>query len=109
MDNTRFSTLLAAVREKRPLVHHNTNYVTVNDCANVTLCIGAAPVMTHAREEVAEMVSMAGALVLNIGTLDHSEVESMLAAGVKANDRDIPVILDPVGAGATRLRTETAQ
>ena len=101
MDNGKFSTLLATVREKRPLVHHITNYVTVNDCANVTLCIGAAPVMAHAREEVAEMVSMAGALVLNIGTLDHAQVESMLLAGMKANDRDIPVILDPVGAGAT--------
>jgi hydroxyethylthiazole kinase len=109
LDNGKFSTLLATVREKRPLVHHITNYVTVNDCANVTLCIGAAPVMAHAREEVAEMVSMAGALVLNIGTLDHTQVESMLAAGMKANDRGIPVILDPVGAGATRLRTEAAQ
>jgi hydroxyethylthiazole kinase len=108
MDNGKFSTLLAAVREKRPLVHHITNYVTVNDCANVTLCIGAAPVMAHARQEVAEMVAMAGALVLNIGTLDHAQVESMLMAGMKANDRGIPVILDPVGAGATRLRTETA-
>jgi len=108
MDNGKFSTLLATVREKRPLVHHITNYVTVHDCANVTLCIGGAPVMAHAREEVAEMVSMAGALVLNIGTLDHAQVESMLAAGMKANDRGIPVILDPVGAGATRLRTETA-
>ncbi len=109
MDNTKFQTLLATVREKRPLVHHITNYVTVNDCANVTLCIGGAPVMAHAREEVAEMVAMAGALVLNIGTLDHSQVESMLLAGAKANDTGIPVILDPVGAGATRLRTETAR
>ena len=108
MDNAKLSTLLAAVREKRPLVHHITNYVTVNDCANVTLCIGAAPVMAHAEEEVAEMVAMASALVLNIGTLDHRQVEAMLLAGMKANDRDIPVILDPVGAGATRLRTETA-
>jgi hydroxyethylthiazole kinase len=108
MDNGKFSTLLATVREKRPLVHHITNYVTVNDCANVTLCIGAAPVMAHAAEEVAEMVAMAGALVLNIGTLDHTQVESMLLAGMKANDLDIPVILDPVGAGATRLRTEAA-
>jgi hydroxyethylthiazole kinase len=65
--------------------------------------------MAHAREEVAEMVAMSGALVLNIGTLDHTQVESMLAAGMKANDRNIPVILDPVGAGATRLRTETAR
>lgn len=109
MDNSKFSTLLAAVKEKRPLVHHITNYVTVNDCANVTLCIGAAPVMAHAREEVAEMVSMASALVLNIGTLDHGQVESMLAAGAEAGERGIPIILDPVGAGATMLRTEAAR
>lgn len=108
MDNVKFASLLAEVRAKRPLVHHITNYVTVNDCANVTLCIGAAPVMAHAAEEVAQMVAMAGALVLNIGTLDHVQVESMLLAGMKANDLNIPVILDPVGAGATRLRTETA-
>jgi hydroxyethylthiazole kinase len=109
MDNTKFASLLAEVRSKRPLVHHITNYVTVNDCANVTICIGAAPVMAHARDEVAEMVSMAGALVLNIGTLDHNQVESMMLAGMKANDLNIPVVLDPVGAGATRLRTETAK
>jgi hydroxyethylthiazole kinase len=109
MDNTKFASLLADVRSKRPLVHHITNYVTVNDCANVTICIGAAPVMAHSRDEVAEMVSMAGALVLNIGTLDHTQVESMILAGMRANDRDIPVILDPVGAGATRLRTDSAR
>jgi len=109
MDARSLSCLLTDVRAKRPLVHHITNYVTVNDCANVTLCIGAAPVMAHALDEVAEMVAMAGALVLNIGTLDHKQIESMIAAGHKANDLDIPIILDPVGAGATRLRTETAQ
>ena len=70
MLNTTYSALLSEVRAKRPLVHHITNYVTVNDCANVTICIGASPVMAHAGDEVAEMVSMAGALVLNIGTLD---------------------------------------
>lgn len=108
MDNSKFASLLADVRSKRPLVHHITNYVTVNDCANVTICIGAAPVMAHSRDEVAEMVAMAGALVLNIGTLDQRQVESMVMAGTKANDLNIPIILDPVGAGATRLRTETA-
>jgi hydroxyethylthiazole kinase len=108
MDNKIFGHLLSEVRAKRPLVHHITNYVTVNDCANVTICIGAAPVMAHARDEVAEMVSMAGALVLNIGTLDDDQVDSMIRAGTKANDLGIPIILDPVGAGATRLRTETA-
>lgn len=104
-----FSRIFADVRERRPLVHHITNYVTVNDCANVTLSSGAAPVMAHAKEEVEEMVALAGALVLNIGTLDPVQVESMLLAGKKANSLDIPVILDPVGAGATTYRTKVAQ
>lgn len=109
MVNTTYAALLSEVRAKKPLVHHITNYVTVNDCANVTICVGAAPVMAHARDEVAEMVSMAGALVLNIGTLDDRQVDAMLRAGTKANSLGIPVILDPVGAGATRLRTASAQ
>jgi hydroxyethylthiazole kinase len=96
------------VREKHPLVHHITNYVTVNDCANVTISTGASPVMADAPEEVCEMVAVAGALVLNIGTLNKGQVESMILAGGMANDRQIPVILDPVGAGATRFRTRTA-
>lgn len=109
MDNSIFASLLSAVREKRPLVHHITNYVTVNDCANVTICIGASPVMAHARDEVAEMVAMAGALVLNIGTLDDAQVDSMIIAGSRANALGIPIIFDPVGAGATKLRTATAR
>ncbi len=109
MDNTIFSGLLSDVREKRPLVHHITNYVTVNDCANVAICIGASPVMAHSPDEVAEMASMADALVLNIGTPDAAQVESMLLAGAKANSKGIPVILDPVGAGATGLRTSSAR
>lgn len=100
--------LLEKVRGERPLVHHITNYVTVNDCANITLCIGASPVMAHSRREVREMVAMAGALVLNIGTLDTEQVDSMLAAGGRANELAIPIVLDPVGAGATRYRTRTA-
>ena len=103
-----FSDLLSLVREKRPLVHHITNYVTVNDCANITLCAGGAPVMADAPEEVQEMAAVAGALVLNIGTLNRAQVESMLLAGSMANERKIPVILDPVGVGATQFRTETA-
>jgi hydroxyethylthiazole kinase len=109
MDNKIFAGLLSEVREKRPLVHHITNYVTVNDCANATICIGASPVMAHSKDEVAEMASMAGALVLNIGTLDEAQVGSMLLAGARANEIGIPVILDPVGAGATRLRTDSAR
>ncbi|MDW5563847.1 MAG: hydroxyethylthiazole kinase [Methanomassiliicoccus sp.] len=108
MDASTLSELLGRLREKRPLVHHITNYVTVNDCANITLFIGAAPVMAEAKEEVADMVSLAGALVLNIGTLRREQVDFMVIAGNKANELGIPVVLDPVGAGATRYRTEVA-
>jgi len=106
MSSIKYATMLESVRQTKPLVHHITNYVTVNDCANITLCIGASPVMSHAQEEVEEMVSHAGALVLNIGTLDPYQAESMLLAGHAANDGGIPVIVDPVGAGATRYRTD---
>lgn len=109
MDGTTIADLLAALRAKRPLLHHITNGVTINDCANITLCIGAAPVMTAAPEEAAEMAAAADALVLNIGTLDSVQIEAMLLAGARANDRGIPVVLDPVGAGATRLRTRSVQ
>jgi len=102
------AAILAAVRECRPLVHHITNSVTINDCANITIAVGAAPVMAEAPEEVAEMVAAAGALVLNIGTLTQEQVEAMLIAGRRANELGIPVILDPVGVGATAFRTETA-
>ncbi|MFY9800735.1 MAG: hydroxyethylthiazole kinase [Methanoregula sp.] len=108
MKSKKFSDLFARLREKRPLVHHITNYVTVNDCANITIAAGAAPVMADAAEEVCEMVTFAGALVLNIGTLNRGQIESMILAGGMANDRKIPVILDPVGAGATRFRTDSA-
>ena len=109
MRQKELTDLFTSVRERRPLVHHITNYVTVNDCANITICAGGAPVMADAPEEVAEMVSFAGALVLNIGTLNAAQIESMILAGGMANDRKIPVILDPVGAGATRFRTATVQ
>ena len=109
MKTKPYADLFARVREKRPLVHHITNYVTVNDCANITLCAGGAPVMADAPEEAAEMAAVADALVLNIGTLNAAQIESMVLAGRMANERGIPVILDPVGAGATRFRTETAQ
>jgi hydroxyethylthiazole kinase len=100
---------LRRLREARPLVHQITNYVVMNETANATLALGALPVMAHAREEVEEMAALAGALVLNIGTLEPAWVDAMLAAGRVANARGIPVVLDPVGAGATRYRTETAQ
>ena len=101
-------TLLKRIREQKPLIHHITNMVVMNDTANITLGIGALPVMAHAIEEVEEMVGFAGALVLNIGTLYPAQIEAMFLAGKRANERGIPIVLDPVGAGATRLRTETA-
>jgi hydroxyethylthiazole kinase len=100
---------LRELRERKPLVHQITNYVVMNETANATLALGALPVMAHAREEVEEMVALAGALVLNIGTLSSHWVEAMLLAGKAANEHGIPVVLDPVGAGATRYRTETAR
>jgi hydroxyethylthiazole kinase len=102
-------TTLRALRERKPLVHQITNYVVMNETANATLALGALPVMAHAREEVEEMVALAGALVLNIGTLSPNWVDAMIAAGKAANARTIPVVLDPVGAGATRYRTDTAK
>jgi len=100
---------LRRLRESRPLVHQITNYVVMNETANATLALGALPVMAHAREEVEEMAAIAGALVLNIGTLSPHWVDAMLLAGRAANARGVPVVLDPVGAGATRFRTETSK
>jgi hydroxyethylthiazole kinase len=100
---------LRAVREGKPLVHQITNYVVMNETANATLALGALPVMAHAGEEVEEMARLASALVLNIGTLSEHWVEAMLLAGGAANARQIPVVLDPVGAGATAYRTSAAQ
>ena len=100
---------LRRLRETKPLVHQITNYVVMNETANATLALGALPVMAHAREEVEEMAAIAGALVLNIGTLSPNWVEAMLLAGKVANERGTPVVLDPVGAGATTYRTETAK
>jgi hydroxyethylthiazole kinase len=81
----------------------------MNNTANALLACGASPVMAHAAEEVEEMVSFAGALVLNIGTLTPQWIDSMLIAGKRANELDIPVVLDPVGSGATKLRTASAK
>jgi hydroxyethylthiazole kinase len=100
---------LATIRERKPLVHNLTNYVVMNETANAILALGALPVMAHAKEEVREMVGLAGALVLNIGTLSEQWIDAMLLAGAAANERGIPVVLDPVGAGATAYRTETAK
>ena len=100
---------LKEVRAKKPLVHHITNWVTISECASITRAAGALPVMAHAADEVEEMVGISGALVLNIGTLTPELVEAMVRAGRKANEKGIPVVLDAVGAGATKLRTESAR
>jgi hydroxyethylthiazole kinase len=106
MDMKEFTlNLLAKIRSDAPLIHNITNYVVMNSSANILLAAGAAPVMAHCLSEVEEMTAMAGALVLNIGTLQEDWVESMILAARKANSKRIPVILDPVGAGATALRT----
>jgi hydroxyethylthiazole kinase len=97
---------LRELRERKPLIHQITNYVVMNETANATLSLGALPVMAHAPQEVEEMAAVAGALVLNIGTLSDHWIEGMLLAGKAAGG---PIVLDPVGAGATRYRTETAK
>jgi hydroxyethylthiazole kinase len=99
---------LDRIAAEKPLVHQITNVVVTNDTANLTLGYGALPVMAYAPEEVAEMASIAQALVLNIGTLSAGEIEAMLIAGQAAGGKGIPIVLDPVGAGATRFRTESA-
>jgi hydroxyethylthiazole kinase len=100
---------LRQVREKKPLVHQITNYVTVNDCANITLAAGASPIMADDIGEVAEIVAISSALVLNIGTLNNRTIEAMIAAGEAANELGVPVVLDPVGAGASSLRTDSVK
>jgi len=100
--------IMEGIRQERPLIHNITNMVAMNDSANIILAIGGLPIMAHAQEEVKEMVRAAGALVLNIGTLTSKQIDSMIAAGEEANSLKKPVVLDPVGAGATYLRTESA-
>lgn len=102
-----FSEVIKNVKKSTPLVHNITNYVTVNDCANILLACGGSPIMADDIEEVEEITSICSALVINIGTLNSRTVESMVRAGKKANELNIPVILDPVGAGASKLRTDT--
>lgn len=100
---------LASVRRSSPLVHNITNFVVMNYTANALLAMGASPVMAHAANEVEEMASLAAALVLNIGTLTDEWVASMVAAGKTAAGRGTPIVLDPVGSGATALRTGAAR
>ena len=103
------AALRERVRRQRPLLHHLTNMVTVNDVANATLAVGGLPVMARALEEVTAMVESADALVLNLGTPSREDLEAMVAAGRRANERSIPIVLDPVGVGATPFRADAAQ
>ncbi len=100
---------LKKIRENKPLIHNITNFVVMNYTANVLLAMGASPVMAHAENEVEEMVAFAGSLVLNIGTLTNKWVDSMVLAGKRATALGRPIILDPVGSGATAMRTAAAK
>lgn len=101
-------TMLEQVRARKPLIHNITNYVTVNDVANVVLACGAAPIMADDCGEVEEITALCAGLNINIGTLNQRTIKSMVLAGAKANSLRHPVLLDPVGAGASKLRTTTA-
>lgn len=102
------SEMLENVRVRRPLIHNITNYVTVNDCANILLACGGSPIMADDADEAEEITSICDGLNINIGTLNSRTIPSMFAAGKRSNELGHPVILDPVGAGASKLRTETA-
>ena len=106
---TEFANILDTVRLHEPVVHCITNYVTVNDCANMVLAAGGSPIMADDAAEVEDIVALSQALVINIGTLNSRTVESMLLAGRRANNMGKPVVLDPVGAGASALRNSTLQ
>jgi len=103
-----FSKILSNVREKCPLIHNITNYVTVNDVANILLACGGSPIMSDDEGEVEEITAICGGLNINIGTLNKNTIPSMFLAGKKANELGHKVLLDPVGAGASALRTDTA-
>lgn len=109
MDKIKVHSLMKKVRETNPLIHNLTNIVVANFSANGLLAMGASPVMADAVEEVAEMAKVANAVVLNMGTLNSQSAEAMIVAGQSANKYKIPVILDPVGVGATSFRTQVAQ
>ncbi|MDO4664131.1 MAG: hydroxyethylthiazole kinase [Erysipelotrichaceae bacterium] len=99
---------LENIKKKSPLIHNITNYVTVNDCANTVLACGASPIMADDQNEVEEITAICAGLNINIGTLNTRKIEAMVLAGKKANELNHPVVLDPVGAGASTLRTNTA-
>jgi hydroxyethylthiazole kinase len=103
------NAIFATIRKQKPIVHHLTNYVTANDCANGVLALGGSPIMADEKSEVEEIVSIASSLVLNIGTANQRTLESMILAGKKARDLHLPIILDPVGSGASAFRTNATR
>ena len=108
MEKSALSAALRRVRQITPLVHSITNYVTVNDCANALLACGGSPIMSDEPLDVGDIQTICGGLVLNIGTLNERTIEGMKVAAAKASELGHPIVLDPVGAGASALRTETA-
>ena len=103
-----FGTFLQNLRQRRPLIHSITNYVTINDCANLLLACGASPIMADAPEEAAQITARAQGLTINLGMVHKDRIPAMLASGRQANAMGIPAVLDPVGAGASDFRTRTA-
>lgn len=106
---SKVAELLSEVRNIKPLIHNITNYVTVNDCANALLAIGASPIMADDIGEAADITAISSALVINIGTINHRTVEAMLCSAQKANELGIPIVFDPVGAGASALRNSITE
>ncbi|MDK2822972.1 MAG: hydroxyethylthiazole kinase [Clostridia bacterium] len=98
--------MLTNLRNEKPLVHHITNIVSINDCANITLCFGALPVMSNSIDEVTEVVCKSDSLVLNMGTLSREQFKAILIAGQMANKKNVPIVIDPVGIGTTTSRTK---
>ncbi len=103
-----FEQIFENVRQKSPLIHNITNYVTVNDCANILLACGGSPIMADEPEDAVEITALCGGLNINIGTLNQRTIPAMFVAGKRANELGHPVVLDPVGAGTSTLRTVTA-
>ena len=104
-----FENLLNKVRETKPLIQQITNYVTINDCANMTLAIGASPIMADAIDEAEDIIAISNALVINMGIINERTIPAMITYGKATNKKNIPVILDPVGAEASKLRNDTVK
>lgn len=108
-EKTQLNKILKALSEKSPLVHNITNYVVMNNTANALLAVGASPIMAHAVEEIEDIVSISSSLVINMGTLSAKWIDAMILAATKAKELNKPFVFDPVGVGASKFRTETAQ